>query len=427
MFLSVRYTLAFVVSLFLISLSAYATPPLPSFGGAEHMAIGDQVHLIFDNQLGSAGTQTLKLANGLKLSYGELVSLGDYYGLPNYPISKGLSSDDRKARFINAFNSFANNSKITNEVKQILAILHNQKKLIDEALARGEDPEKASKALSVENARKLNCITGGGCSDAWFLSPGRYLELARTDFDHFSHNAWSSYQTGHAVAIEYAIAAHRTHDSKLLALAYAVNAFASHFLSDRFAAGHIRTPRTKLPNMVTPTLTGSLLAGFMHLEENTYGLHVRNKHGDYWMVYGDQAYYTEKNKTNREILRLAMQTSADQIFAAYKTGLVPMDSVEDLIPFPIETNNNANQDISPLFYFDEKSNQLMRRVDISNPFDKHWTKNWWAWSTLILLGQHYGIPPEAQAELASSPLAEQAVYEGLITDKSILTYIQTKK
>lgn len=80
-----------------------------------------------------------------------------------------------------------------------------------------------------ERARKWNCMTGGGCSSlAWWTLPGRFL------------------------------------------------AFACHFLTDYFSAGHIRVPRVELPEHVTPAIVGSLLSGLMH-----------NKQGERWIAYGD--------------------------------------------------------------------------------------------------------------------------------------------
>lgn len=424
MFLSLRYALALILSFTLSSISLAG--PL-TFDGAEHMDLGNQVNIKFENADPPQTKYQFHFANGLTLTYGELIAFGDYYGIVNAPISKGTTVTERKMRFLNAFNALAINEEAANEAKQILAVLHEEKKIVDEAIAHGEDPEQASKALAMENTKQLNCITGGGCGETWFLQPGRYLQLAREDYDHFGHNAWASYQVGHELALEYALTARKNNDKKLLELAYAINAFACHFLSDRFAAGHLRTPRVKLPQSVTPELTGTLLAGFMHIEENAYGLHVSNQRGDHWIVYGDHGYYALKNKDNREMLKLVLQTSADQIYNAYQTGIVQPEKIDTLLPYPDETKSQAKVDISPLFYFDEDSQQLLRRSDITNPYDRNWTADWWGWSSLILLSNYYGIPPEAQAILASSSIAQQAAHDGLIKDQNLLQYLKTQR
>lgn len=66
-----------------------------------------------------------------------------------------------------------------------------------------------------------------------------YLGLAEINWDHFGNDAHMSYVIGHYVALEVA----KKGD---LLYAYAMNAFADHFLEDSFAAGHIRTPRRTL-------------------------------------------------------------------------------------------------------------------------------------------------------------------------------------
>lgn len=50
-----------------------------------------------------------------------------------------------------------------------------------------------------------------------------------------------TYETGHGFAIQYAAGTNSN-----LSLAYAINAFADHYLQDSFSAGHVRTPRRLL-------------------------------------------------------------------------------------------------------------------------------------------------------------------------------------
>jgi hypothetical protein len=74
-------------------------------------------------------------------------------------------------------------------------------------------------------------------------SPGLdYIELAKINYDHFGTNARLAYNAGHALAL--AEASQGTIES--LEQAYAINAFADHFLEDSFASGHMRVPREAL-------------------------------------------------------------------------------------------------------------------------------------------------------------------------------------
>jgi len=401
---------------------------MPDFASAEHVFFGDKVKLPTTNP----GQPFIKLhlPNGLNLTYGEILSFGDFYGVVDYPISQGKTEQERRDRFIAAFNSFSETPTIISEATQILAVIHDEQKMVEEALKKGEPTEELYKKLGHDNDIKFNCITGGYCDPkTWFLPPwGRYLSLANDDFDHFGENAWVTYKTGHELALEQAVLAHETHDLKKLELAYALNAFACHFLSDRFASGHIRTPRQELTDHVTPGTIGSLLASFMHEEENFNGLRVHNVRGDQWIAYGDKSYFNPKNNKHKDLLEETLQASANQIFAAFQQGTTQIyDNIYTLIPQPDEIENTGKLDISPLFYWDSKSSQLMLRNDTTNLYDRHWTSAWWGWSTLIKLqSERGGLSEKTQATLALAGLGEQALQNGLITNKEIATYIKKK-
>ena len=68
-----------------------------------------------------------------------------------------------------------------------------------------------------------------------------YLDLSRLNFDHFGADAHAAYNAGHYCAMEEAAKPKGDLD-----VAYAMNAFADHYLGDLFSAGHMRTPRRLL-------------------------------------------------------------------------------------------------------------------------------------------------------------------------------------
>lgn len=70
-----------------------------------------------------------------------------------------------------------------------------------------------------------------------------YLGLALINFDHFGEDARTAYKAGHLAALRQAASSKSPAN---LESAYALNAFADHFLEDSFAAGHLRVPRQKL-------------------------------------------------------------------------------------------------------------------------------------------------------------------------------------
>lgn len=388
------------------------------FEASEHMMIGDEIKLHLNGDHTTFTETKLHLPSGIDLTYGEILALGDFYGLINEPISFGGTPDERAQRFQKSFDFFARDTTKASEALQIVAVIHDEQSAVAAGIAEGKKPEEIFKQISNDNNRRWNCITGGGCgTSTWWTIPGRYLELTKQDYDHFNDNAWLSYVTGHQIALSLALQAHTSHDTQQLQLAYAINAFACHFLSDRFASGHIRTPRNELPNHVSPPIAGTLLVEYMHDEENKYGIHVHNLRGDHWITYGDRSYLNPANKLSYEILSEAMQYSADDIYDAYINGTTSTDSqVEQLIPIPDETSINGNLDISPLFYWDTDKQQLMRRQDITNLYDRHWTDHWWGWSTLLLLKEQRGLSKTAQGELIAAGAGAQAKRDGLITD-----------
>ena len=371
------------------------------FALSEHWAIGQQVSLRFDLTQPPETAVPLHLKNGLNLSFGDIISLGDLYGVVGRPISHGLDSSEKQNRFKNAFKTFSKSYPAVSEVKELNSVIQMELHEIESGVEKGERAEDIYARIGHETSRQVNCITGGGCSSYnWWLYPGRYLLLAMENYDHFSPNNVIAYKSGHKVALKQALKANKTGKRADLELAYAMDAFASHFLSDHFAAGHLRTPRANLKQKVTPAVLGSLLANYMHDEENKYGIHVNNALGEQWIVYGDFSYFNPLNQLNRQMLLKTLQQSADEIFDAYSSGSIPEKSnVLDMIPYASPLNDENNLDITPMFYWDEENKQLFRRTDLSNPYDKRLTSSWWGWSTLVLLKSQYGITSTLQLSL----------------------------
>lgn len=421
----------FVTSMALFSLHAFAQAssiPSSSFTSAEHIFAGNTVKVYYSSDDQGQKAANFHLPNGLDVTYGEILSLADLYEIVGYPVSEGTSEEDKRIRFMNAFNSLAYNPDTVAEAKKILAVMHEEQKILDDGKKNGESSEEIYKKMGYNIERQYNCITGGSCLEStWFLYPGRSLSLSKQDFDHFGDNAWLTYEIGHTLALEEAFVAHKTGNKKYLELAYAMNAFASHFLSDRFAAGHMRTPREQLPLHVTPTVVGSLLVKYMHDEENKYGLHVHNLNGDKWIAYGDKQYFEDKTSTHRTMHESALQMSANEIFNVYQSGIMPNNNtVLHLIPEPDENLNGSNIDISPLFYWDTDTNQVLRRTNISDLFDKNWTNNWWGWSTLIALRNERGLSKLDEATLALSDAGKEAVQRNLIANNEIREFVMNK-
>jgi hypothetical protein len=359
---------------------------LPTFEGGEHTYLGNNATIYFDGQSGLASKFPLTMPNGLLLTYGQVVALGgDFYGLPDAPISDDPSPP---ARFNQAFATLAQAPGAATEAPRILAVMQIEIDAVNQAIKDGKLPSSAYAALGDTLSGEWNRITGGGSIISDFYPLGRYLQLAATNWDHFGQHAVTCYTVGHGVAMAAAVAAANGPDqptrTRLLQLAYATNAFADHFLTDLFSSGHMRTPRKEMYDEVTPSAIGSLLSRFMHDEDSAYGLVVTNARGQTWHDYGDKRLRDPANAQGLAIAESAVQASVDEVWAAYQTKAIPtshvLDYVANLAQVSVPTDRTNP---SPLFV--AQNGTVERRTDPSNRFDYTWTSNWYGWSTLALL------------------------------------------
>jgi hypothetical protein len=368
------------------------TPPgQVGFEGGEHTAIGDSAMLYFAQ--GDPGDVAwnvqLHLPNGAQFTYGQIVALGgDFYGVPARPISDGTTPEDRIARFVAAFETLATNPAAVAESKEILAVMKIEIDAVNAALFDGQPASTAYAKL------------GDSLSYKWeFITKGRYLSLAAVNWDHFSQHAVSAYQAGHAAALAQAVVAHGSpqRDQRArLELAYAMNAFADHFLSDLFSAGHVRTPRKELYEISSVHLAASALARFMHNEDSRYGLNVSNQQGVSWRAYGDDRYFDSVDNQNLTLVDQTVQLSADEVFQAFLSGQAPdpgsyqalswivdLGAVQDYEDF---ARNNA-----PLFIKDDAG--VWPRKGINDLSDHEWPHDLWTAPTLLTRFQATYKPP----------------------------------
>ncbi|QVW24181.1 phospholipase [Pseudomonas hormoni] len=370
------------------SANALKGKPQLKFEGGEHTAIGDNTLLRFvkDAPAIVASQVELHLPNGLALTYGQVVALGgDFYGIPDKPISEGATAADRIQRFTEAFNSLAVLPASNAEVKLILGVMQKEIAAVKQAIKDGKQPHEAYDALGDTLSEEWNKITGGGSIVSALYPLGRYLKLAANNADHFAEWALLAYIAGHTAALQQAVIAHNTGDDKSLELAYAMNAFADHYLTDLFSAGHLRVPRKQLAAVVTPSDLGSLITRFMHDEDSKFGLNVRNGDGAQWHAYGDKRYFDAIDSANRLQVNQAVQVSADEIFAAYLSGIAPSPgSFAGLKKLPdLQAVLNPAGNFSPLFKVE--GTKVLRRKDVNNLNDTATVDDWWGWSTYLLL------------------------------------------
>jgi len=194
-------------------------------------------------------------------------------------------------------------------------------------------------------------------SFAWIAKS--YLELAEDSVPHFGWHNIKRYCDSHATAIGYAIEAGQpsVEDPHWLRAVFH-NGFADHFLTDGFAAGHIRVPRQQIIEWAKGRDYSSKLAGLlskvlhdqdghvhsMHakgekpLDENE-GLLVRNSLGREWRTRCDGQLFLVPTKDNQELIAqpvAAVAASLGELFEAQQTKKAPAGVYAALnhVPFP---------------------------------------------------------------------------------------------
>jgi hypothetical protein len=304
---------------------------LGGFGPSEHMSIGQGVTLE-----GLDNDTALIERGSTKVKFEHIVALaGDYYGIAGQAISlPSKNADDRIERFIKAFETLekADPKELQNIIKEIEQEYH--------AVRHSSLPHHCYGEQLMEHMEKIGKIKKD------------FGDLLADNSDHFSEEAKQAYLAGHTYALQVAREAGREQDpNKKLAgfkRACAIDAFACHFLTDLFAAGHIRNERGKLElvlnklynssplNRIIPEQLIKLLAGVLtgaqHEKDGKDGLNVKNaKDEKKWRAYGDGRFFSPQNEENKKKAHDAVNQSVLEVYHAYKQEARP-STIQQLLP-----------------------------------------------------------------------------------------------
>jgi len=232
-----------------------------------------------------------------------------------------------------------------------------------------------------------------------------WLLYVSNNIDHFTKAAkipgppaspacgnFQAYSAGHRLALKAARDATSLKGAaNSLERALMINACACHFLSDAFAAGHIRTPAQQLffhgddaEWKLTKNIDG-LLAMHMHDNDNGMGLEVQNAKGEQWRSYGDGCLNIPQNIDNKNRQIKTLTISAQEVFEAYKTStlrggdgkITKIFDVASEVPSNAKLTDlawsKANGNSAPMFYADwdaaQKKTIVKRRKDLTNYSD----------------------------------------------------------
>ena len=210
-----------------------------------------------------ADKNVLTLPNGIQLAYGEIIAFaGDFYGIPEMPICEEKSGTSYESRFMDAFDTLGRGdlTTINKELSQIREILKIEKNSVATVLGRGDpsiptvldedkaynQPSDVYKHHGLWFTIQYDTILGGRWVKGVPLKFGRMMKLAENNPDHFQPYSRKVWEVGHKIALRKAeeakliFKAKREEAVNLLHEAYAISAFSCHFLTDSFAAGHIR-------------------------------------------------------------------------------------------------------------------------------------------------------------------------------------------
>lgn len=238
----------------------------------------------------------------MKFTYGELIAAADYYLQPD-----ALYKDTDHG------------------IKQVIRCAKRLRH--DHPTHRPEEP------------KYMDCTLYG------VLFVSGFLEIVSQNHDHFGWHNMKAYVRLHSKALQLARRAYDERQRSIAASAsylreaLITNAFADHYLTDGFAAGHVRLPRTQIKAWAKKALSGpfketraDILAILLHENDghlfgsrSEYGLNVENSRGDRWKTRGDQYLREDDNEVDPvfAIPAAAIKRSMLEVLTAWKYGRLP--------------------------------------------------------------------------------------------------------
>lgn len=212
--------------------------PVQRFEAREHKSMGDK---------GSGGTK-MNLPGGLKVTFGEITALaGDYFGsVPQIQKLAGVNGDGKTAGTRDEV-EFALYVKVRKskkakdfgqEVKD--AVEERYYRLAGTNVTHFTEPGKGDSGRSFDQLASARGVVPKRAAKAYGVAKGTKVPV----------NNAGSYRANHLAAIRTAAVAGAA--GKPIDKAMLYEAFSSHFLTDAYAAGHVRTPRAAISKWWNP-------------------------------------------------------------------------------------------------------------------------------------------------------------------------------
>lgn len=301
------------------------------WSGAEHKQLGDLGFQKACENFKELGIKQCKESivhrndRKLPMSYGQVLALGDFY-------LRGEKAFLEKRR--------------VRSLKKLFRCIDKEGKVHEE---QRENPE-----VDYPDCTWVNVIHGGD-----------YLSVVTKNYDHFTWDNMKAYVKSHDRALAFAVAAHKNLKKKnykkadhYLNKALYINAFSDHFLTDAFAAGHLRVPRRELKTWAkknTAKVIGSYIGDGLSMilhdfegknnNNEEVGLRVKNSLNMEWTTRSDAQLNVCAKESDLHIQMplKAVMASLIEIFHAYKTGEKPngVFAATWYVPFPDDLGLSA--------------------------------------------------------------------------------------
>ena len=221
------------------------------------------------------------------------------------------------------------------------------------------------------------------CTWVNLFSGTKFLKVLSTNINHFGWYNIIEYINVHNQALDLALKAHvfkienRLEDAEYyLNKSLFFNAYADHFLTDAFSAGHVRVPRKQIKDWAKKNLRGMLksyvgdsLGNIIHEFDarnragDHVGLPVKNSLGQEWITHSDNHLHVNSNE-NDPVIKIPIQAvslSVQEIFIAYRFGVKPEGVFQalNLVPF---VNGDPMSDKFGLTSNERENKKWIRRL-----------------------------------------------------------------
>ncbi len=339
------------------------------FSSGEHVVLGDMGYkAACEGQSDLCATNLVRADGKQTFSYGELVAFsGDFYANP-----EGIYEE--KAEPFLKWNR--------NDVSDVQKRFKEEVEAIENFLHGHSDQAYPDFNLNY----------------AWNYPD--YLSLALANEAHFGFYNMIAYVNYHGRALNLALEAHSlaavdaARSQRLFTQALFLNAFADHFLTDGFAAGHIRDPRVQILQWgraggLSDRASGTL-AKVVHDRDGEvrvsgeHGLNVSNARGDRWLTRCDSQLFWSNSLGDPSISIpvQAVAASVREILDAYENGKVVTGvyAAAEFVPYPAAAERRLI-DLFPSTMSEAEYDKIMKqmafytRIKIFSGVDKSVLKN----------------------------------------------------